>query len=393
MKYKILTLFFIFASTLSFSQKYFNELFLQDTTIVLKTRDLEKSSHYFYATAYKDFVVFTDFSGNILQNDTIPFVFYDVKNKTAKDVFAYTSNEVKYRAKYSEIYSIAFNGENLFVSIYNSVLIFRKGDSGYFIDDKINFNSHDLIMANDSILVCLEISNPQNNYLIYNVNNKEVIETNDYILDVPGMIHIGPSGYIDAHGSSLFFVSANKYKVEKYNFITKERETIIDYKPEAWKYLTEKDIKKVRRAYPGGPALSRLGEILPKKNVVHGIEVINDSTIFVRYLWDYYGNSMELYVDVWTCKGGVWELSLVGLKYKSMCNLDIPITKNNYPIALNRAFLYSGIGGFYTITNREPDNSPIGKKYSDYFDENQKLLIDQEPLYKLNIFTINEENN
>ncbi|MDY0217574.1 MAG: hypothetical protein RBS19_11525 [Bacteroidales bacterium] len=212
------------------------------------------------------------------------------------------------------------------------------------------------------------------------------MEHKTFRIDIQGMAHIGPHKYAEAIDKHIYFISANKYEIIRYNYLNKTTDTIISYNPKNWVNLSKKDINKINKALPGANALKELNKTLPRKNIIHGLEIINDSTIFVRHLSDYYGKNMDFFVDIWIEKHNKWEISNSNLAYKKPCNPSINISKENFPIYLYKSFFFNKDGLFFTITNNETELSPIGYNFEEFHEVNQNILSTNKPVYKLNIF-------
>jgi len=254
------------------------------------------------------------------------------------------------------------------------------------VDYILQNNNDEVSVINDSTIFGLHQRNPASSYLIYDFKNKKYIEQKNYSIDILGMIHIAPSKYLDAHKDQLYSISANKYEVVRYNYLTKATDTIIKHKPKEWNNFSEKEIRLINKARPGGPVIKELQEILPRKNVIHGLAIINDTTMFIRHLQGYYGQNLELFVDIWKLQNNEWILSASNIKYRDPVEPNSIISKNNYPFFLHHSFNYNKKGLFYTISDKETELSPIGMTYTEFYEKNQNELISKEPVYKLNIF-------
>lgn len=247
-------------------------------------------------------------------------------------------------------------------------------------------NNDEVSVINDSTIFGLHQRNPASSYLLYNFINREYIEQKTFNIDILGMVHIAPSKYLDAQKDQVFFTNANKYEVVRYNYLTKTTDTVIKHMPKKWNYFSEKEIRTINKIRPGAPVIKALQNILPSKNVIHGLAIINDTTLFIRHIQGYYGQNLELFVDIWKLQNNEWILSASNIKYSDPVEPNSIISKNNYPIFLYNSFNYNKQGLFYTISDKETELSPIGMTYTEFYEKNQNELISKEPVYKLNIF-------
>lgn len=369
------------------SQSYFNELFTLDTTITLKTKDFATVGVYGAATAsYENFIIFTDHTRAMKSNDSIPFLKYDIENKKLSSFFLITNNHEFFSSKYTTIRNIALNENNIFVSLFKHIVVFKKTNDNYLVDDILQNNNDEISVINDSTIFGLHQRNPTSSYLLYNFINREYIEQKTFNIDILGMVHIAPSKYLDAQKDQVFFTNANKYEVVRYNYLTKTTDTVIKHMPKKWNYFSEKEIRTINKIRPGAPVIKALQNILPSKNVIHGLAIINDTTLFIRHIQGYYGQNLELFVDIWKLQNNEWILSASNIKYSDPVEPNSIISKNNYPIFLYNSFNYNKQGLFYTISDKETELSPIGMTYTEFYEKNQNELISKEPVYKLNIF-------
>jgi len=101
-KFKLLLLFMMVTKV--YSQNFFNEIFIYDTTIVLKTKELGFRGKYdFVATSNNHEIIFSDQTRTMKKNDSIPFLKYNTKTKTLSEFFVITNSNDLFLSKHSTL--------------------------------------------------------------------------------------------------------------------------------------------------------------------------------------------------------------------------------------------------------------------------------------------------
>ncbi len=391
MKYNKLILIILFFFLLNQSKaQIFNSLFEMDTVVELQENSelmqLRKGNTVSFSS--KD-LLFTDCSQKLADIDTLELLKVDLFSMLRSKIkLVFDSKLKKMINTHMAISAIAHNKEFVILSGYNNTLIFNRKDADQYVLINVLKDGFDKIkIVNDSIVVCFRFNNPEHKYMVYDFAKNKVVEKKPLLFDIDEMMHISPSIYADAYGENIYFLQAGQYRIIQYNWATQKQDTIIG-KMDGWDSFTKSQLNEICNSQPGSPAISVLNKYLPNVDVPTAINVVNDTMIFVWRYRHYMGSDMSLLVEVLTKVDGVWRFLCQGYKGNQSCGEGV-VTKSNYPlVCYQRDYspLYSFDRKFGLIVSNQKD-SPLGKTWNQYLDESQVKLVDENPVFKMCIFT------
>lgn len=385
----ILIAIFLFLLNQSKAQ-IFNSLFEMDTVVELQENSelmqLRKGNTISFS--FKD-VLFTDCSKKMAGIDTLELLKIDLVTYQKSKINLIFDPKYKTQINnYVSITAMSHNEKVLLITGYKNTLIFnRKGADQYVLINVLKDGFDKLRIVNDSIVVCFRFNNPEHKYMVYDFVNNKVVEKKPLLFDINEMMHISPSIYADAYGENIYFLQAGQYRIIQYNWATQVQDTILG-KIDGWDSFTKTQLNEIRSSQSGAPAIGVLNKYLPNVDVTTAINVVNDTMVFVWRYRHYMGSDMTLLVDVLVKVDGVWKFACQGCKGNQSCGEGV-VTKSNYPlVCYQRDYspLYSFDGKFGLIVSKQKD-SPLGKTWNQYLDESQAKLVNENPVFKMCIFT------
>ncbi len=386
----ILITIFLFLLNQSKAQ-IFNSLFEMDTVVELQENSelmqLRKGNMVSFSS--KD-ILFTDCSKKMAGMDTLELLKIDLFSMLrSKRKLVFDPNLKKMINSHMAISAIAHNKEFVILTGYNNTLIFnRKEADQYALINVLKDGFDKLKIVNDSIVVCFRFNNPEHKYMVYDFVNNKVVEKKPLLFDINEMMHISPSIYADAYGDNIYFLQADQYRIIQYNWVNQRKDTIFG-EIDGWNSFSKSQLLEINNSKPGAPVISVLNKYLPNIDVTTAINVVNDTMIIIRRFRHYMGSDMKESVDVLLKENGHWVIKYLGYDGRLRCSKEV-VAKTNYPLDCyqrNYSPLYSlGDKKFALIVSEQKD-SPLGKTWNQFYDESQGKLVNENPVFKMCIFT------